>query len=116
MGKSPSFGDFEDTPDKSDTPLSANVFGLQQNVPNPFNPVTEIAFAVPDGGSNVSLRIYDVTGKLVRTLVDGYETAGPQSVSWFGKNDRGEPVASGTYFYQLSAPSFFEKKKMLLLK
>ena len=71
---------------------------------------------MPDGGANVSLRIYDVSGLLVRTLVDGYEPGGTRTVSWYGKDDRGLPVASGTYFYQLTAPSFSEMRKMVLLK
>ena len=101
---------------KSDAPPSASTFSLNQNVPNPFNPTTEISFAVPDGGANVSLRIYDVTGRLVRTLVDGFEPAGTQAVTWFGKNDQGRPVASGVYYYLMTGPDFAEKKKMVLLK
>jgi hypothetical protein len=101
--------------DKADTP-AAGAFGLQQNVPNPFNPSTQISFAVPEGGANVALRIYDVTGRLVRTLVDGYEPSGARTVTWAGRDDQGQPVASGTYFYQLTAPSFSERKKMVLLK
>lgn len=103
-------------PDKSDAPPSAAAFSLQQNAPNPFNPTTQIAFAVPDGGARVSLRIYDLTGRLVRTLVDGNEPAGTRSVTWSGENDQGQPVPSGTYFYRLTAPSFSEQKKMVLLK
>jgi hypothetical protein len=112
----PSLSAFEDAPSKSETPRPAATFGLQQNVPNPFNPSTKISFAVPEGGGNVALRIYDVTGRLVRTLVDGYEPAGTRTVDWHGKNDHGQPVASGTYFYQMTAPTFSEKKKMVLLK
>lgn len=89
---------------------------LRQNVPNPFNPSTTIYFEVPQGGANVSLRVYDITGRLVRTLVDGNEPAGTRSVTWSGDNDQRQPVPSGTYFYQLTAPSFSEKKKMVLLK
>jgi hypothetical protein len=95
-------------------PLSA--FSLQQNVPNPFNPVTKIAFDVRTGGAMVTLRVYDVSGRLVRTLVDGFEPAGTRSVSWYGRDDQGRPVASGIYYYQLTAPSFSESKKMVLLK
>lgn len=101
---------------KSDLPPSATAFSLQQNAPNPFNPSTQISFAVPDGGANVSLRVYDLTGRLVRTLVDGPEPAGTRSVTWSGDDDRGQPVPSGTYFYRLTAPSFSEQKKMVLLK
>lgn len=91
-------------------------FRLQQNVPNPFNPVTKIAFDVPSGGATVTLRIYDVSGRLVRTLVEGFEPAGPRDVNWYGRDDQGRPVASGTYYYQLTAPSFSERRKMVLLK
>jgi predicted SnoaL-like aldol condensation-catalyzing enzyme len=101
---------------KSDTPEFLDAFSLQQNAPNPFNPATEISFVVPAGGASVSLRIYDVSGSLVRTLVDGHAAAGPHTVRWQGRDDRGQPVASGTYFYQLTAPSFSEMKKMVLLK
>jgi len=95
-------------------PLSA--FSLQQNVPNPFNPTTTISFVVPDGGANVLLRIYDSAGRLVRTLVNGNEPSGTREVSWYGTNDQGQPVSSGVYFYQLTAPSFSETKKMVLLR
>jgi SnoaL-like domain/FlgD Ig-like domain len=95
-------------------PLSA--FRLRQNVPNPFNPVTKIAFDVPRGGANVALRIYDVSGRLVRTLVDGYEPSGTRTASWYGRDDQGRPVPSGAYYYQLTAPSISERRKMLLLK
>ena len=100
---------------KANTPR-ADTFALNQNYPNPFNPSTEISFAVPGSGANVALRIYDVKGKLVRTLVDGFEPSGTRTVTWFGRNDQGQAVASGTYFYQLTSPTFSEKKKMVLLK
>jgi len=95
-------------------PLSA--FSLQQNFPNPFNPATRISFDVPDGGANVSLVIYDSAGRLVRTLVNGYEPQGTREVSWLGENDQGQPVSSGVYFYKLTAPSFSKTKKMVLLR
>ncbi len=103
-------------PAKSGDPRSVPAFRLGPNVPNPFNPTTAISFVVPDGGASVSLRIYDVSGRLIRTLVDGYVPAGARKVSWSGTDDLGRPVASGPYFYQLSAPSFLEMRKMLLLK
>jgi len=106
----------EGEPNKSDTPQSVTAFSLMQNAPNPFNPSTEISFVVSDGGANVSLRIYDLTGRLVKTLVDGFEPAGTRAVSWHGKNDQGRPVASGVYYYQMTGPAFSEKKKMVLLK
>ncbi|MGD9548528.1 MAG: FlgD immunoglobulin-like domain containing protein [Candidatus Krumholzibacteriia bacterium] len=85
-------------------------------MPNPFNPATEISFLVPEGGSPVELRIDDLTGKLVRTLVDGFEPSGMRTVRWSGKDDAGRSVASGTYFYLLTAPEFSEVKTMVLLK
>ena len=94
----------------------ATTFGIRQNVPNPFNPSTEISFVVPESGATLTLRIYDMTGKLVRTLVDGYTSGGTHTVSWHGRNDRGIPVSSGTYFYQITAPTFSQMKKMVLLK
>jgi hypothetical protein len=106
-----------DEPEAKSSDLQPAVtFSLGQNYPNPFNPTTKISFVVPDGGSNVSLRIYDLNGRLVRTLVNGYESSGTHTVSWFGKDDQGQPVSSGTYFYQLLAPDFSMKKKMVLLK
>lgn len=72
--------------------------------------------AVHTEEANVSLRIYDVSGRLVRTMVDGFEPSGTRTVSWSGNDDQGRSVASGTYFYQLTAPSSTEKKKMVLIK
>ncbi len=101
---------------KGDAVQPLPAFSLQQNVPNPFNPTTTISFVVPDGGANVSLHIYDSAGRLVRTLVNGHEPSGTREVSWYGTNDQGQPVSSGVYFYQLTAPSFSETKKMVLLR
>jgi hypothetical protein len=100
----------------SETPDPVAAFTLQQNAPNPFNPATEIRFSVPAGGASVSLRVYDVTGRLVRTLVDGHRAAGTHTVTWQGDDDRGRPAASGTYVYRLTAPSFSELRTMVLLK
>lgn len=91
-------------------------FALHQNVPNPFNPTTGIRFDVPAGGGLVTLRIYDVSGRLVRTLVNGVHVAGQKSVTWDGRNDAGSPVATGTYLYRLTGPGFEQTRKMLLLK
>ena len=91
-------------------------WGLAQNVPNPFNPVTRIRFDVVPGGARVTLRVFDVEGRLVRTLVDGFEAEGERTAVWDGSDSRGYPVASGLYFYRLEAPDFVETRKMLLLK
>jgi flagellar hook assembly protein FlgD len=85
-------------------------------VPNPFNPRTAIHFDVPAGGGVVTIRIYDVTGRLVRTLVDGPQTAGQKTATWDGKDNRGGSVTSGVYFYRLQAPDYSKTLKMVLLR
>ncbi len=90
-------------------------FGLSQNYPNPFNPTTKIEFTLAKSGF-VTLQIYDVLGRKVRTLVSEDLSSGYKSVLWDGKNDDGKDVASGVYFYQLKVGAFSEPKKMLLLK
>lgn len=91
-------------------------FAVYQNSPNPFNPSTLIRYDVPSGGGHAVLRIYDVSGRLVRTLVDGQQTEGQKSASWNGLDDRGVSVASGAYFYRFSASNFEQTRKMLLIK
>ena len=84
--------------------------GLDQNYPNPFNPTTSIGFNVRSSGF-VSLRVYDVLGREVATLVDGYESAGAHWVQFNGSR-----FASGVYFYRLTAPGVVQVKKMILTK
>ena len=102
------------------TVVSDNVlpktFALGQNYPNPFNPTTTISYDVPAGGGHVTLRIYDVAGRLVRTLVDGAGTAGRKTASWDGGSDSGHKVATGVYFYRMTAPGFEQTRKMVLMK
>jgi hypothetical protein len=89
---------------------------LEQNVPNPFNPTTTIRYEVRESGP-VTLKIYNVAGQLVRTLVDGERAAGQvHEATWNGLNDGGRPVSSGVYFYKLVARDFTQTKKMVLLK
>lgn len=76
---------------------------LYQSVPNPFRDGTAIRFDLPVAG-RVSLRVYDLAGRLVRTLVDGTETAGSRTVRWDGKDSGGQRVSSGVYFYSLQTP------------
>jgi hypothetical protein len=94
---------------------SALSYRLGQNYPNPFHPATEIAYAIPVAGE-VTLRVYDVSGKLIRTLVDGHKGPGAHSVSWDGKDNAGRVVASGVYFYRMEAGRFVETKRMAFLK
>ena len=93
---------------------------LLQNYPNPFNPETWIPYHLAEAGT-VSLSIYDATGKLIRTLPIGYQSAGfyenqAHAAYWDGRNAFGETVASGVYFYQLITPSFQQTRRMLILK
>jgi hypothetical protein len=90
-------------------------FTLYQNYPNPFNPTTKIEFTLSKSGF-VTLQIYDILGRKVRTLVLEELSSGYKSVIWDGKNDDGKDVASGIYFYRLKIGDFSESKKMLLLK
>jgi hypothetical protein len=88
---------------------------LGQNHPNPFNPTTAIEFSVPDRAS-ASLRVYDASGQLVATLVEGTVDAGTTRVEWNGIDWRGRAAASGVYFYRLVTPGATETRKMVLLK
>ena len=81
--------------------LAPIVFSLQQNFPNPFNPVTTIAYDLASAG-RVSLVVYDVTGREIVRLVNERKPAGVYSVAWDGKNSGQQPVASGTYFYKIT--------------
>jgi hypothetical protein len=90
-------------------------FALHQNVPNPFNPSTKMSYELPTK-TDVKLTIYDVDGRLVQRLVDGVQGPGLFSVTWGGRNQVGEPVASGVYFYQLQAGACVQTKKMVFVK
>ncbi|MBI5866955.1 MAG: T9SS type A sorting domain-containing protein [candidate division Zixibacteria bacterium] len=90
-------------------------FALNQNYPNPFNSSTVFRYSTPSSGS-VRLEIFDILGRKVRTLVEKSQPAGVYQVTWDGTNSHGETVASGIYFYRLSASGRSESKKMILLK
>ena len=94
---------------------SAPPFSLAQNYPNPFNPSTTIRFVLPGEGP-ASLRIYDVAGRLVATLLSKPMDAGPHRVTWDGKNHKGERVASGVYFYSLTMGDRTLTRKMVFLR
>jgi len=94
----------------SDEPATPQDFSIDQNRPNPFNPTTTIQFSVPTR-SQVTLKIYDVSGSLVKTLVDGSVPPGVHREVWDASG-----VASGVYFYRIEAPGFVQTKKLVLLK
>ena len=91
-------------------------YKLEQNYPNPFNPSTTIRFSLPTP-ENISLIIYDINGKEVRRIIDNqkYEK-GVYEAIWDGKNQYGNTVASGVYFYKLKWGNFEKSMKMTLLK
>jgi hypothetical protein len=93
-----------------------SAFALYPNVPNPFNPTTVIRYDMPQNGGEVSLRIYDAAGRVVKTLVAGTPAAGQRSITWDGRDDAGRPVASGVYFCRLTASGYANTSKMVLLK
>jgi hypothetical protein len=88
---------------------------LHQNYPNPFNPITSLRFDLPEDGF-VNITVYDMMGRIVKTLVNGSQTAGFKSVQWNATNDRNEPVSAGLYLYTIQAGKFRQTKKMVLLK
>ena len=91
------------------------VLRLAQNHPNPFNPKTMISFALPVEGQ-ASLKVYDVEGRMVRTLLEKGLPAGEHHVVWDGTDDQGRSLASGVYFYRVKAAGEIQTRKMLLLK
>ena len=98
-----------------ETPTAPAASFLAQNFPNPFNPSTRIAFGLA-APADVSLRIYDAAGRLVRVLAEDARPAGNYSELWDGRDSGGRAVASGIYFYRLQAGAFAETRKMALLR
>jgi len=112
------------TPGSTNTNLLSNdnsfysapeYFSLGQNYPNPFNPQTQFHYDLPKSG-NIHLGIYDVLGKEVYTLINGYQRAGKHNVLWTGINNKGLQVQSGIYFYRLTTDSEITTKKMVYTK
>ena len=97
--------------------VSAGLYFLEQNSPNPFNPSTTISFTVPSGSNDpVVLNIYDIRGSLVRRLVNESKSSGVQSVVWDGNDDSGRSVSAGIYFCRMQAGRFSKTNKMILLR
>ncbi len=90
-------------------------FDVAQNYPNPFNPTTTIKYQLPKQ-SDVRINVYDITGQIVRTLINRNAEAGYHQVVWDGANDAGHQVSSGVYFYKMVAGDFVKTQKMILMK
>ena len=99
---------------KSET-LLPEAFSLSQNYPNPFNPETVIRYALPED-CHVELTLYNILGQKVKTLVNEYQSAGYRMVRWNGRDDKGNEISSGLYFYKIKTPKYSETKKMVLLR
>ena len=100
---------------ETEDPLIPDEFIVHQNFPNPFNPETEIRFALTKA-SHVVINIYNTLGQQIETLVDTQYAAGFHSVRWDGKNRNGSPVSSGVYLYQIQAGEFSQVRKMSLIR
>jgi hypothetical protein len=92
-----------------------NRFALHAAMPNPMRAATEISFLAPDQGGAVRLVLYDVAGREVAVLVDGYVSGGLHVVRWNGSRENGAPAGAGLYFYRLQAPGFEEIRKLVLV-
>ncbi len=90
-------------------------YSLWQNYPNPFNPITNIRFQIPRAGK-VTLEVYNLLGQRIRALVNEVLQPGTYNVTWDGKNENGQPLGSGIYFYRLRTKKFTKSYRMILLK
>ena len=106
--------EFSGVNDPQDAAALVKAVHLFQNQPNPFSPDTRIAFDLPKAGP-MELVIYGVNGRLIRKLVKDTREAGRHTASWDGRDDAGEKIGSGIYFYQLIAPGVGESRRMVLL-
>ncbi|MBN2411680.1 right-handed parallel beta-helix repeat-containing protein [candidate division KSB1 bacterium] len=118
LGLAPDIGAFEfeisqtGTKDNFITPTTLELY---QNYPNPFNPVTNIRYVIPAAGF-VKMDIYDITGRRVSTLVDGFSSPGKYSVTWNAKDGREKPLPSGLYFCRLQVGSEWKTIKLILIE
>ncbi len=111
-------GGWSDVEDEAAEETAMRGFSLSYNYPNPFNPATNIRYTVGRGQTplRTTLRIYNIRGQLVRTLVDEPKEAGNYQVMWDGKSDNHKDVASGIYLYELKVGDHSQTKKMVLIR
>ena len=98
-----------------DGDLIPEVFALHQNYPNPFNPTTMLRYDLPEDAL-VTITIFDVMGRSIKSLINSNQTAGYRSVRWDATNDHGQGVSAGMYIYTIQAGEFRDVRKMVLLK
>ncbi len=103
------------TSSTDDDMLSPQTYALHQNYPNPFNPETSISYDLARDGF-VSIKVHDLRGTLVKTLVNDVQPSGYKTIKWNGTSDRGQKISAGLYFYRIEAQGFTDTKKMALLK
>ena len=96
-------------------PVLPSGFALYPNYPNPFNPITTLRYDLPENAM-VTIMIYDIMGRRIKTLVNIDQTAGYRSIQWDATNDLGQPVSAGVYLYLIQAEEFRDTKKMVLMK
>ena len=111
---------YGDTPITSGTGVvldmaTPQAYELMQNYPNPFNPSTSIGFSLPQTG-HVTVNVYDMTGRLVSTLVNDVLNEGAHVVDWNGQDNFGDVVSAGVYIYSLESSDMIMTKKMIFLK
>ena len=92
-----------------------HAFNLYNNYPNPFNPVTTLRYDLPEDAL-VNITIYDIMGRIVRTLINSQQNAGFKSIQWNATNDAGSPLSAGLYLYKIQADYLVQTRKMVLLK
>jgi flagellar hook assembly protein FlgD len=100
------------------TDLTASIpdaYSLQQNYPNPFNPTTKIRYGLKEN-TYVSINIYNLMGKHIRSYINTVQDAGYQTILWNATDASGQPVPAGMYIYSITAGDFRQTRKMILLK
>jgi len=108
--------EYEESVDIDDVNFSVpKEYVIAQNYPNPFNPVTTLRYDLPEDAL-VNITICDMMGRVVKTLLNGSQTAGYRSIQWNATNDEGKPVSAGIYLYTIQAGEFRQARKMVLLK
>ena len=96
-------------------PIIPTEYALFHNYPNPFNSITRLRYYIPEE-INVKITIYDIMGKVVKTLINSSQNSGYKSIRWNATDNKGQPVGAGVYLYRIETGQFRQTKKMILLK